>query len=780
MRMLLTVLVTVLVVVGMTRVVEGQEEETRVDVFVGYTGNVRAAAGGTEEEFAVRLEHIVRKGQEVLDTSGLGHITLRVVGTREYDISALPSTHASASALPPLLAAFASHTQPFAALPVTLDGVGADVAILVTQGVPGEECTLGFPPGSAKQSYAAIRWGCGLAGGAVGHAVGHLLGARHDQAAEVGVYRTAMGTSGALLAQFSNPEVDWLGTPTGVEGVHDNARLVRQGVVGVAGKRQDGFGWWAGEWGACSAVCGDGVRARAVACLAADGTIAVEGEGLCEEADRPEEEEACVGGGCGWDVGDWGACSVPCGGGVRVREVECVDAQLCGQQGPQDREVCGELPCVEGQWVVSAWSGCSAVCGVGFATRMVECVDGIGRRVDEASCLLDRPPSSQRCGEGTCAEAGWYASGWSSCDCQDGVEWRWIECRGEKGTALTGGCDRSMAPDRVRACVCGGGGEGAEWVGGEWGACDGWCGEPGVQIRDVMCMDDGVEVGEDLCDMDEYPGAARECFGMCEEGIRPGGGGGGGGGGGDGDGDGWRLGKGWGELGLGKEMGVVAAVGVGCVCLGGLGIVLLVKDHRQYAAGGGGGGGRGGGGREGGRVLNTSPSRVGLIPMSRLDGWSSSDDGGFGEREEVFVGETDVSIMKVVRRFAGEVREGEVEEVEVGEEVEVVRHFSDGWSEVLQSGVGETGLIPTSYLDVIHAVVVQDYVRGEGGLGGLGEGGGGGGEDELDVRVGDEVVVMKVFDDGWVQVVREGEDEGGVEVGVVPAMVLGHLGVEVV
>ncbi|XP_015253243.1 PREDICTED: A disintegrin and metalloproteinase with thrombospondin motifs 13 [Cyprinodon variegatus] len=121
-----------------------------------------------------------------------------------------------------------------------------------------------------------------------------------------------------------------------------------------------------------------------------------------------------------WDAAGFGACSVSCGGGVRVRRVQCVqkhgsdvvkvpDSECPSDKTPHSVEKCNLHHC-PARWSVSEPGNCSAVCGPGEAKRNVSCIrreDGLDVIVDHKYCLNQiAPPESVPCVVNVCP-IGW-------------------------------------------------------------------------------------------------------------------------------------------------------------------------------------------------------------------------------------------------------------------------------------------------------------------------------------------------------------------------------------
>ncbi|XP_054444611.1 A disintegrin and metalloproteinase with thrombospondin motifs 7 [Pteronotus mesoamericanus] len=182
--------------------------------------------------------------------------------------------------------------------------------------------------------------------------------------------------------------------------------------------------WEVGNWSECSTTCGLGAVWRAVRCSSGR-------EDDCAPAGRPQPARRCHLRPCAtWHVGTWSKCSRSCGGGVSVRDVQCVDTQdlrplrpfhcQAGPAQPAARQPCGVQPCLT--WYTSSWRECSEACGGGEQQRLVTCPEpGL---CEEAL----RPNSTQPCNTHPCTQ--WAVGPWSQCSvpCRGGVRRRLVKC----------------------------------------------------------------------------------------------------------------------------------------------------------------------------------------------------------------------------------------------------------------------------------------------------------------------------------------------------------------
>ncbi|XP_057670179.1 protein madd-4 isoform X2 [Diorhabda carinulata] len=160
----------------------------------------------------------------------------------------------------------------------------------------------------------------------------------------------------------------------------------------------------------CSATCGGGYKVSYPKCQNRDTGDEVE-EKLCNESQKPDRTIVeCNTQNCPpkWHTNKWGPCSVSCGRGIRHRQVQCVvqetnntklivDDTKCEGPKPWFQEDCNEYDCPT--WVTTTWSGCSVSCGEGTQVRNVECRDKDGRYSE--LCLFNiKPISTKLCSTG--------------------------------------------------------------------------------------------------------------------------------------------------------------------------------------------------------------------------------------------------------------------------------------------------------------------------------------------------------------------------------------------
>jgi len=224
-----------------------------------------------------------------------------------------------------------------------------------------------------------------------------------------------------------------------------------------------------------------------------------------------------------WLVGEWGACSAPCGGGSRIRSWQCIDtdrgtvlpdSRCAGSKPPDQVESCNTFACTY-SWSTGSFGACSASCGGGTQTRPVTCTrDADGATVPDANCTgMTRPADTQACNTEPCPYS-WQVGALSACSaaCGDGTQTRSVTCLDE-GSGMTVAdalCDPGSRPADMQACN-----DGActySWETGAFGACSAACGD-GTQTRSVTCTADldGMTVADSLCDAGSRPAESQSC-----------------------------------------------------------------------------------------------------------------------------------------------------------------------------------------------------------------------------------------------------------------------------
>lgn len=100
----------------------------------------------------------------------------------------------------------------------------------------------------------------------------------------------------------------------------------------------------------CSKECGGGKKYRDVFCVDVNGNPV--DDNMCDESEKPDEQEDCNTEPCPWTIGEWSKCSKPCGEGIQTRTVTCSEEGLCGKDKPHTTKVCNLGKC---SWKTSPW-----------------------------------------------------------------------------------------------------------------------------------------------------------------------------------------------------------------------------------------------------------------------------------------------------------------------------------------------------------------------------------------------------------------------------------------
>ncbi|XP_028561283.2 A disintegrin and metalloproteinase with thrombospondin motifs 7 [Podarcis muralis] len=164
------------------------------------------------------------------------------------------------------------------------------------------------------------------------------------------------------------------------------------------------FFWQYGPWTKCTATCGTGVQRQVVHCM--EKVAGMVEEHYCNVLSRPDDkqkscsEEPCP---ARWWAGEWQACSATCGDtGLTKRTVLCIQSVALDEQRALQASKCQHLskpdataPCnrevlCPARWLAGNWSKCSVTCGSGIQHRLVYCPNNT-----RASCDPGQRPASE-------------------------------------------------------------------------------------------------------------------------------------------------------------------------------------------------------------------------------------------------------------------------------------------------------------------------------------------------------------------------------------------------
>eukprot|EP00736_Rhodelphis_marinus_P001090 Rmarinus@m.12872 len=276
--------------------------------------------------------------------------------------------------------------------------------------------------------------------------------------------------------------------------------------------------WQASGFTSCDVsgdqVCGYGTQYRTYDCVNSE-TYAVESNTtLCGPEPTPAPETCYTGTPCpsyGYWEGDWSACSATCGGGTQTRDVTCMelnsatttDAANCASiQTPATERQCNLHQCPQYQYFIGDWEDCSAQCGGGEETRHIECMNRFTwETVAFELCETEAPESVRECNTQACSSYNWQASSWTQCDqkCGGGTRHRTVTCHTAAGALVEDDrCDVNYQPSSQSECnvfTC----PLFSWQVEETGTCSKECGA-GTVDRTVWCQDvDGLIVENRMC-----------------------------------------------------------------------------------------------------------------------------------------------------------------------------------------------------------------------------------------------------------------------------------------
>ncbi|NXR01458.1 ATS7 metalloproteinase, partial [Sagittarius serpentarius] len=209
-----------------------------------------------------------------------------------------------------------------------------------------------------------------------------------------------------------------------------------------------------------------------------------------------------------WEVGNWSECSATCGVGAIWRTVRCStgsDDGCAAANKPVPARRCSLRPC--SSWRVGNWSKCSRSCGGGMKVRDVHCVDTRDQRLlrpFHCQAVLYKPLAQLPCQSTPCLD--WYTSSWRECSesCGGGGQERLVTC------PELGRCEETLRPNATRPCnthPC------TTWLVGSWGECTAPCGG-GIQRRQVKCINTKTGLAEEdssLCDHEPWPESTQKC-----------------------------------------------------------------------------------------------------------------------------------------------------------------------------------------------------------------------------------------------------------------------------
>ncbi|CAH1774293.1 unnamed protein product [Owenia fusiformis] len=229
------------------------------------------------------------------------------------------------------------------------------------------------------------------------------------------------------------------------------------------------FVWEYSPWSTCTKSCAKGISEAVPICKRQSDNNTVDNK-YCIAGLKPSvkiihcNEKPCP---PDWSIGKWGTCSKTCGGGVKIREIDCVQvlpdnelvqlekAKCARKKTPRWRMRCNRDKCPP-TWATDEWSECKPKCGAGLRTRNVFCVSDDGKDfLNEDKCdAQKRPPNKMKCNMGQCPPPEWVVGAWKKCSskCGPGTKDRDVMCQtytGEKSED----CDEREKPHKTEDCI---------------------------------------------------------------------------------------------------------------------------------------------------------------------------------------------------------------------------------------------------------------------------------------------------------------------------------------
>uniref|UniRef100_A0A663FGU7 ADAM metallopeptidase with thrombospondin type 1 motif 12 n=1 Tax=Aquila chrysaetos chrysaetos TaxID=223781 RepID=A0A663FGU7_AQUCH len=164
-----------------------------------------------------------------------------------------------------------------------------------------------------------------------------------------------------------------------------------------------------------------------------------------------------------WQYGDWTACSVTCGRGVRRQIAHCmrkgsgaIKNSFCdpATQPNARQKKCYEKDCPP-RWWAGEWQKCSTTCGpTGQKKRTVLCIQTVGSdeqalAATECQHLL-KPKTHLSCNRDVLCPSDWTVSNWTECTvtCGGGIRTRNVTCAKNNDEP----CDTSKRPNSKALC----------------------------------------------------------------------------------------------------------------------------------------------------------------------------------------------------------------------------------------------------------------------------------------------------------------------------------------
>ncbi|KAJ8984117.1 hypothetical protein NQ317_017326 [Molorchus minor] len=182
------------------------------------------------------------------------------------------------------------------------------------------------------------------------------------------------------------------------------------------------YGWrlYQKQWSKCSSIC-EGKQYRKPVCVELTTGNEVSSN-YCNVMDESviQKQECNTHCELTWNIASKGACSVPCGKGIRPVYYNCmkvykkkpIHSEIVHEKHctilsePPRLEACN-IVCNSTRWDYTSWSQCTKTCGGGTQRRTAKCVDNSYRPIEDSYCNMSEKITEQICNTERCPSWVW-------------------------------------------------------------------------------------------------------------------------------------------------------------------------------------------------------------------------------------------------------------------------------------------------------------------------------------------------------------------------------------